>query len=48
MYKEYSGGLVAELCSHQSDAVNWVLDAVPQQVIEVWDHRLLEGWNGGL
>ena len=32
MYKEYSGGLVAELCSHQIDFVNWVLDAVPKQV----------------
>ncbi len=33
MYKEYSGGLVAELCSHQIDFVNWVLDAVPEQVM---------------
>ncbi len=33
MYKEFSGGLVAELCSHQIDFVNWVLDAHPQEVI---------------
>ncbi|MEO2062872.1 MAG: Gfo/Idh/MocA family oxidoreductase [Christiangramia sp.] len=33
MYKEFSGGLVAELCSHQIDFVNWVLDATPKQVM---------------
>ncbi|ADF53310.1 putative hydrogenase [Zunongwangia profunda SM-A87] len=33
MYREYSGGLVAELCSHQIDFVNWVMDAVPEQVM---------------
>lgn len=33
MYKEYSGGLVAELCGHQIDFVNWVLDSVPEQVM---------------
>ena len=33
MYKEYSGGLVAELCSHQIDFVNWVLEATPNQVM---------------
>lgn len=32
MYREYSGGLVAELCSHQIDFVNWVLDATPIKV----------------
>jgi predicted dehydrogenase len=35
MYREYSGGLVAELCSHQIDFVNWVLEATPQQVMGV-------------
>ena len=35
MYREYSGGLVAELCSHQIDFVNWVLDAVPEKVMGV-------------
>ncbi len=33
MYKEYSGGLLAELCSHQLDLTNWVLDAVPLKVM---------------
>ncbi|QVY66110.1 Gfo/Idh/MocA family protein [Polaribacter sp. Q13] len=33
MYREYSGGLVAELCSHQIDFVNWVLDSQPKQVM---------------
>lgn len=32
MYREYSGGLMAELCSHQIDMVNWMLEAVPQRV----------------
>ncbi|MGB5417497.1 Gfo/Idh/MocA family protein [Algibacter sp.] len=33
MYREFSGGLVAELCSHQIDFVNWVLDDTPIQVM---------------
>jgi len=33
MYREFSGGLVAELCSHQIDFVNWVLDETPTQVM---------------
>lgn len=32
MYREYSGGLMAELCSHHINVVNWVLDAVPQRI----------------
>jgi len=32
MYKEYSGGLVAELLSHQIDFINWVFDAHPTSV----------------
>ena len=35
MYREFSGGLTAELCSHQIDFVNWVLDETPQQVMGV-------------
>ncbi|WP_158829233.1 Gfo/Idh/MocA family protein [Mucilaginibacter lacusdianchii] len=31
MYKEYSGGLVAELLSHQIDFINWVFDTHPQE-----------------
>ncbi len=33
MYREYSGGLLAELCSHQIDFANWVLDEMPSQVM---------------
>lgn len=33
MYKEYSGGLLAELSSHQIEFVNWVLEANPDQVM---------------
>jgi predicted dehydrogenase len=31
MYKEYSGGLMAELLSHQIDFINWVFDTHPQE-----------------
>lgn len=33
LYKEYSGGLTAELSSHQIDFANWVLDSTPIQVM---------------
>ncbi|MGB5263951.1 MAG: Gfo/Idh/MocA family oxidoreductase [Lutimonas sp.] len=33
MYKEYSGGLAAELCSHQIDFTNWILNETPDQVM---------------
>lgn len=33
LYREYSGGLTAELSSHQIDFANWVLDATPNQVM---------------
>lgn len=33
MYREYSGGMLAELCSHQIDFANWVLDEMPNQVM---------------
>lgn len=32
MYREYSGGLVAELLSHQMDFINWALDSQPHQL----------------
>ena len=32
MYREYSGGLAAELCSHQIDFINWILDSHPQKI----------------
>jgi predicted dehydrogenase len=31
MYKEYSGGLIAELLSHQIDFINWAFDTHPQE-----------------
>ena len=33
MYREFSGGLLAELCSHQLDFANWVLNATPDKVM---------------
>ncbi len=33
MYTEYSGGLTAELHSHQIDFVNWVLDTHPEKAV---------------
>ncbi|MEN8764785.1 MAG: Gfo/Idh/MocA family protein [Wenyingzhuangia sp.] len=35
MYRAFSGGLTAELCSHQIDFVNWVLGETPTQVMGV-------------
>lgn len=33
MYKEYSGGLPAELLSHQMDFINWVFNTRPDEVM---------------
>lgn len=44
MYKEFSGGLVAELCSHQIDFVNWVLDATPKKVMGIGG---IDYWKDG-
>jgi predicted dehydrogenase len=33
MYKEYSGGLLAELASHQVDVANWAFGAEPISVV---------------
>ncbi|MGB5387560.1 MAG: Gfo/Idh/MocA family oxidoreductase [Eudoraea sp.] len=44
MYREYSGGLVAELCSHQIDFTNWVLNASPDQVLGVGG---IDYWKDG-
>ena len=33
MYRAYSGGLTAELSSHQIDFVNWVLDENPMKIM---------------
>ncbi len=32
MYREYSGGLTAELCSHQIDFINWVTGSHPEMI----------------
>lgn len=44
MYREFSGGLVAELCSHQIDFVNWILQATPQKVMGVGG---IDYWKDG-
>ena len=33
MYREYSGGMVAELCSHQIDFIHWVLEENPKKIM---------------
>jgi len=33
MYKEYSGGLMAELCSHQVDLIDYILDAHVEKIM---------------
>lgn len=35
MYREYSGGLTAELCSHQIDFVQWVLGENPKKIMGI-------------
>ena len=32
MYREYSGGLAAELCSHQMDICNWIAGEMPEMI----------------
>ncbi|MGB5820301.1 MAG: Gfo/Idh/MocA family oxidoreductase [Saonia sp.] len=44
MYREFSGGLVAELCSHQIDFVNWVLEATPEKVTGIGG---IDYWKDG-
>ncbi len=44
MYREFSGGLLAELCSHQLDFANWVLDDTPQMVTGVGG---IDYWKDG-
>jgi predicted dehydrogenase len=44
MYREYSGGLAAELSSHQIDFVNWVLEETPSQVMGVGG---IDYWKDG-
>jgi len=44
MYREYSGGLLAELCSHQLDFANWVLEATPEKVMGIGG---IDYWKDG-
>ncbi|RYC52316.1 Gfo/Idh/MocA family protein [Flagellimonas olearia] len=44
MYQEFSGGLLAELCSHQLDFANWLLDAEP---IKVMGDGGIDYWKDG-
>lgn len=44
MYTEYSGGLTAELHSHQIDFVNWALDTRPEKAIGVGG---IDYWKDG-
>ena len=44
MYKEYSGGMMAELTSHQIDVANWAFGAEPISVIATGD---IDYWNDG-
>lgn len=44
MYKESSGGMMAELTSHQIDVANWAFGAEPLSVIATGD---IDYWNDG-
>lgn len=44
MYREFSGGLTAELCSHQIDFVNWALNETPDQVMGIGG---IDYWKDG-
>ena len=44
MYTEYSGGLTAELHSHQIDFVNWVFDLMPEKAVGFGG---VNYWNDG-
>lgn len=44
MYREYSGGLVAELMSHQIDFINWVTASHPAKIAGFGG---IDHWNDG-
>ena len=44
MYREFSGGLLAELCSHQLDFANWVMGAMPEKVMGIGG---IDYWKDG-
>lgn len=44
MYKEYSGGLMTELCAHQVDVLNWFTRSHPLQVTAIGG---IDYWKDG-
>jgi predicted dehydrogenase len=44
MYREYSGGLMAELCSHHINIVNWMLGSLPVKISGVGG---IDYWKDG-
>lgn len=44
MYREYSGGLAAELSSHQIDFVSWVLNENPKKIMGIGG---VDSWKDG-
>ena len=44
MYREFSGGLTAELCSHQIDFINWILGENPKKIMGVGG---IDYWKDG-
>nr|WP_136249574.1 Gfo/Idh/MocA family oxidoreductase [Ningiella ruwaisensis] len=44
MYREFSGGLAAELCSHQIDFVNWISGSHPTRVMGIGG---IDYWKDG-
>ena len=44
MYREYSGGMAAELSSHQIDFINWVLEENPKKIMGVGG---IDYWKDG-
>lgn len=44
LYRKFSGGLMAELCSHQIDVVNWILGSPPVKVTGLGG---LDYWKDG-
>lgn len=44
MYREYSGGMAAELCSHQIDFISWVLEENPKKIMGVGG---IDFWKDG-
>ncbi|MEL0455757.1 Gfo/Idh/MocA family oxidoreductase [Flavobacteriaceae bacterium SZ-1-7] len=44
MYREFSGGLAAELCSHQIDFANWVLEENPKKIMGIGG---IDYWKDG-